>query len=348
MPRRGLRRRGILPRSARKGIESSERLGRFRWIVERTNAWMLAFRRLTVRYDRQAASVLAFLHLACALSCLGDHAGARRWLDQFLRVIEASGSPEVRLVGLLPLATCSLHTNDYARALAYAAEALRTARAFSSQYGQADALVLLGHAQAGLHRLSVAATSYSRALALYQQLENAPLTAEPRAGLAAAASVRGDRQRALALVEEVLEVLRDHPRAGLDEPFTVYLTCYRILSARRDPRAGSVLRAANGLLRAYASAVAEPELRRSFLMDHPVHRELQVPPAGVRAGRRIVPGTVDEPRRLGLSAIAPSQAGPSSPLPRPGPSDRGTAGRARAPAYHRRAPAGPGEARPRG
>jgi hypothetical protein len=31
---------------------------------------MLAYRRLALRFDRQAASVLAFLHLACALICL--------------------------------------------------------------------------------------------------------------------------------------------------------------------------------------------------------------------------------------------------------------------------------------
>jgi transposase len=68
--RRALRRRGILPRIARKGIESPERLGRHRWVVERTNAWLLAFRRLTVRYERHAATVLAFLHLACTLICL--------------------------------------------------------------------------------------------------------------------------------------------------------------------------------------------------------------------------------------------------------------------------------------
>ncbi len=68
--RRALRRRGITPRIARRGVDSSERLGRHRWMVERTNAWLLAFRRLTVRYDRHAASVLAFLHLACTLICL--------------------------------------------------------------------------------------------------------------------------------------------------------------------------------------------------------------------------------------------------------------------------------------
>jgi len=68
--RRARRRRGIVPRIARRGVGSSERLGRHRWTVERTLAWVLAFRRLTVRYDRHAASVLAFLHLACALICL--------------------------------------------------------------------------------------------------------------------------------------------------------------------------------------------------------------------------------------------------------------------------------------
>jgi transposase len=38
--------------------------------VERTNAWILAYRRLAVRFDCQAASVPAFLHLACALICV--------------------------------------------------------------------------------------------------------------------------------------------------------------------------------------------------------------------------------------------------------------------------------------
>jgi len=68
--RRALRRRGITPRIARRGVESSERLGRHRWLVERTQAWLVTSRRLAIRYDRQAASVLAFLHLACALICL--------------------------------------------------------------------------------------------------------------------------------------------------------------------------------------------------------------------------------------------------------------------------------------
>jgi transposase len=51
--REALRKRGITPRIARRGIESSEKLGRYRWIVERTLSWMNRNRRLKVRYERR-------------------------------------------------------------------------------------------------------------------------------------------------------------------------------------------------------------------------------------------------------------------------------------------------------
>ena len=68
--RASLRRRGIKSRIARKGIERSDRLGRHRWVVERTLAWLNRFRRLTVRYERRADIHQAFLLLACSLICL--------------------------------------------------------------------------------------------------------------------------------------------------------------------------------------------------------------------------------------------------------------------------------------
>ena len=67
--RRALRARGITPRLARRGIDSSERLGQYRWVVERTLAWLLGCRRLGVRYERQADLLRGLLHLACALIC---------------------------------------------------------------------------------------------------------------------------------------------------------------------------------------------------------------------------------------------------------------------------------------
>ena len=67
--REALRQRGIVPRIARRGLDSSERLGRHRWVAERTLAWLNRYRRLKVRYDRQADIHQAFLSLGCVLVC---------------------------------------------------------------------------------------------------------------------------------------------------------------------------------------------------------------------------------------------------------------------------------------
>ncbi len=68
--RKALRKRGIKGRIARKGKETSERLGRHRWVVERTLAWLLRYRRLLVRYERRADIHEALLRLGCSLICL--------------------------------------------------------------------------------------------------------------------------------------------------------------------------------------------------------------------------------------------------------------------------------------
>ncbi len=68
--RRALRQRGIQSRIARRGVESSERLGRHRWVVERTHAWFAGFGKLRIRFERQLGTHLALLKLACAIICL--------------------------------------------------------------------------------------------------------------------------------------------------------------------------------------------------------------------------------------------------------------------------------------
>jgi transposase len=64
---RALRKRGITARIARRGIESGEKLGRYRWVVERTQSWLNRDRRLKVRYERREDIHQAFLDLGCAL-----------------------------------------------------------------------------------------------------------------------------------------------------------------------------------------------------------------------------------------------------------------------------------------
>ncbi|MGR2664440.1 transposase, partial [Chromobacterium haemolyticum] len=71
-----LSRRGILVRIARRGVESSERLGRHRWVVERTHSWLAGFGKLRIRFERRLDTHYALLKLAFSLICL-------RFVDRF-------------------------------------------------------------------------------------------------------------------------------------------------------------------------------------------------------------------------------------------------------------------------
>jgi transposase len=64
-----LRRRGIRARIAPRQVESLVRLGRDRWKVERALSWLSRFRRLQVRWDRDAGRWFAFVLVACAAVC---------------------------------------------------------------------------------------------------------------------------------------------------------------------------------------------------------------------------------------------------------------------------------------
>jgi transposase len=68
--RQGCRCRRIKPRIARRGVESNRKLGRHRWVIERTFAWLSRFRRLAIRYERRLDLHHAFTTIACSLICL--------------------------------------------------------------------------------------------------------------------------------------------------------------------------------------------------------------------------------------------------------------------------------------
>lgn len=69
--RRGLRKRGIGPRIARRGVESKGKLGRYRWVAERTFGWQQNARRLRVRDERRDDIYDAFVKIENALVCWG-------------------------------------------------------------------------------------------------------------------------------------------------------------------------------------------------------------------------------------------------------------------------------------
>ncbi len=73
--RRECRARGITPRIARRGVESSARLGRHRWVAERSFAWLARFPRLSIRHKRHAVLHLALIRPAAPSSACARSGG---------------------------------------------------------------------------------------------------------------------------------------------------------------------------------------------------------------------------------------------------------------------------------
>jgi hypothetical protein len=67
--RDALHRRGIHTQLAKRRTPHGSGLGRTRWVVERTLAWLHRFRRLNMRYERRPCIHEAFLMLGCSLIC---------------------------------------------------------------------------------------------------------------------------------------------------------------------------------------------------------------------------------------------------------------------------------------
>jgi transposase len=65
--RRHLRALGIEPILAKRKTPHGSGLGIYRWVIERTIAWIKQYRRLRVRYERLADIHEAFLWLGCIL-----------------------------------------------------------------------------------------------------------------------------------------------------------------------------------------------------------------------------------------------------------------------------------------
>jgi hypothetical protein len=94
---------------------------------------------------------------------------------------------------------------------------------------------------------------------------------------------------AMSHVEEILHQLNGGDLDGNDEPLRVYLTCYQVLRAYDDPRAGGILDGAYGLLQQRAAKIQSRDLQESFVDNVATHREI------VAAWRAKRPGLLPKP-----------------------------------------------------
>jgi DNA-binding SARP family transcriptional activator/Tfp pilus assembly protein PilF len=211
----------------------------------------------------------ALNHLGLILRDLGDYISAQDHFLQAHRLLGESGDASRILsnLGLLFHQQGDDHT-----AHEYCQQALEQAKV--DIHAQALALTNLGYVHSGLGNLDTAGEAYQEALDLRRHMGQVHLATELLAGLSCLALDQGNTGQALAHTEEILSHLETKNLDGTDQPFLIYLTCYRVLRACQDPRAQEILNASHELLRARAATIEGDEMRRSFLENVNAHREI--------------------------------------------------------------------------
>jgi predicted ATPase len=204
----------------------------------------------------------------------GDYSPARAYYERALHLCREIGDRGNESIALANLGLIFHHLEDDRSAHEYSQQALAIARELGAKREQHLALTHLGHALMELEHLTEAADAYRQAMALQRELDQHNLAIETLAGLARVFMAQDRLPEALVIAEEILNYLETGSLDGTEEPFRIYLTCYRVLTANQDPRAEAVLRAACTRLQERVVKINDEKLRRSYLENVAAHREL--------------------------------------------------------------------------
>jgi adenylate cyclase len=204
----------------------------------------------------------------------GDYDKGRAYYQRCLDIFREIGDRQGETVALSFLSLLCHRSGEDEAALEHGQLALDIARQLGDRNTQAYPLTYLGHALVGLDRLAEAEDAYRQAMSLRREFGQPHLAMEPLAGLARVSLAQNDLTQAQTYVEEILDFLKDGTLDGTEEPFRVYLTCYRVLHANHDPRAQVLLATAHRLLQDQAAKIEDEGMRRFFLENMPAHREI--------------------------------------------------------------------------
>jgi class 3 adenylate cyclase/tetratricopeptide (TPR) repeat protein len=231
----------------------------------------------------------ALLSLAKITFHLGDNRRTEVCLAQALSIDREIGSKFGESEVLAFQAHLAHRLGDHQAAFQLSQGSLALAQELNLSTLQADDLAIAGDALLGWGKAEQAIESYQKALELAGPGKSTRQAyMEIQAGLARAYLVLNNLEKALTIVEEILAGLAgsSHAQAsalielsflsleGMNEPFRVLLTCFQVLKALKNPRAGPLLAAASRFLREQAGRLATEPLRRSFLENVPANREI--------------------------------------------------------------------------
>ena len=216
----------------------------------------------------------AFGNLGLVFTYLGDYEKARQYFELALKLFREIGNRQGEANTLTNLCKVNTFLGDTAAAYDLGRQALVIEQEIGERYGLGYALENMGLILERLDRQMEAASYYEQALTLRRGLKQKNLAIESLAGLVRIYLSQGDQSQSQAQVEVILDHLATQTLDGTDEPFLIYLTCYKVLCSNEDPRALEILKTAHEMLLNCASRINDKNLRDSYLENVSTHKEI--------------------------------------------------------------------------
>lgn len=223
----------------------------------------------------QYGESLTLFNLGEVAATLGDYDTARARFEQSLDICRAIGHRQHESWVLSKMALLLHRLGENRAAHDLSKQALALSRDVQDRNVQSYALTHLGHTLVEFAHLDAAADAYQEAYEIRQTLEQPHQAMEPLSGLARVALAQNDLSRASDYVQGILHHLETETLDGTDEPFRIYLTCYRVLQTSGSPQAAATLAKARQLLEERAALIQDERLQYSYLQHVTVHRELR-------------------------------------------------------------------------
>ena len=226
----------------------------------------------------QRNEATALVNVGAKLVGFGDLAGARRDLEEGLRLSRQNGDRALECAASCNLSMLALWEGDDARALATARSALDTAMSMQARDLEVAASLFLGHAEEALGRLGPAAQAFAHSHRVALEIGSSGSSLEANVRLASVAVAQGNRcgagcctsapvaARAVegsgasdAMAGHCEPAVADAAAANCDPALSpaLRLDVYLVLMAAGDPRAAAWLHSAYRTLMTQANAISD-------------------------------------------------------------------------------------------
>lgn len=207
----------------------------------------------------------------------GDLETARSYYVEALRLARHLSDPEGEATNLCDLGRLYTWQGQYQQARRCLQAAAQLFGRMGHRRGQADTARNLGVLEYWAGRPRAAARSLRRALTLWQELGDAGNALATQAWLGLACLALGEGEQACSLLQEVEARLQAGEYSGAYPEQELWWAAYRVWRyCNQEERARRAIEQAHRLVQEQAARIGDPALRRSFLEQIPVNREVEL------------------------------------------------------------------------